>query len=56
VQFHEVKIGISGDRYFEVTSGLAPKDEVVTGPFSALRRLRNEDLVRIEKKAKKEEK
>lgn len=54
VQFHEVKIGISGDRYFEVTSGLAPKDDVVTGPFSALRRLRNEDWVRVEKKAKKD--
>jgi HlyD family secretion protein len=54
VQFHEVKTGIAGDRFFEVVSGLQPKDEVVTGPFSALRRLRNDDLVKIEKKAKKE--
>jgi len=56
VQFHEVKTGIAGDRFFEATSGLEPKDEVVIGPFSALRRLRNDDLVKIEKKAKKEDK
>jgi HlyD family secretion protein len=55
VQFHEVKTGIAGDRFFEAVSGLQPKDEVITGPFSALRRLRNEDLVKIEKKAKKDE-
>jgi HlyD family secretion protein len=54
VQYRDVKIGIAGDRYFEVVSGLAPKDEVVIGPFSALRRLRNEDLVKVESKAKKE--
>lgn len=54
VQFSEVKTGIAGDRFFEVTSGLQPNDEVVTGPFSALRRLRNGDAVKIEKKAKKE--
>ncbi|MCI0694381.1 efflux RND transporter periplasmic adaptor subunit [candidate division KSB1 bacterium] len=54
VQFSEVKTGIAGDRFFEVTSGLQPNDEVVTGPFSALRRLRNDDAVKIEKKAKKD--
>jgi len=54
VQYRDVKIGIAGDRYFEVVSGLEPKDEVVIGPFSALRRLRNEDLVKVESKAKKE--
>jgi HlyD family secretion protein len=54
VKFVEVKSGIAGDRYFEVLSGLQPKDEVVIGPFSALRRLRNDDAVKIEKKAKKE--
>ncbi|MGH7599752.1 MAG: efflux RND transporter periplasmic adaptor subunit, partial [bacterium] len=54
VQFSEVKIGIAGDRFFEVISGLQPNDEVVIGPFSALRRLRNGDAVKIEKKAKKD--
>jgi HlyD family secretion protein len=55
VQFSEVKTGIAGDRFFEVISGLQPKDEVVIGPFSALRRLRNGDAVKVEKKAKKGE-
>jgi HlyD family secretion protein len=55
VKFVEVKTGIAGDRYFEVLSGLQSKDEVVIGPFSALRRLRNGDAVKIEKKAKKAE-
>jgi HlyD family secretion protein len=54
VQFAEVKTGIAGDRFFEVLSGLQPNEEVVTGPFSALRRLRNGDAVKIEKKAKKD--
>jgi len=54
VQFREVKTGIAGDRFFEVISGLETKEEVVIGPFSALRRLRNEDLVKIEKKEKKD--
>lgn len=54
VQYREVKIGIAGDRFFEVVSGLEPKDEVVIGPFSALRRLRNDDLVKVEAKARKE--
>ncbi|MCG3118880.1 MAG: Macrolide export protein MacA [bacterium] len=54
VQYREVKIGIAGDRFFEVVSGLEPKEEVVTGPFSALRRLRNDDLVKAEQKTKKE--
>ncbi len=50
VQFREVKTGIAGDRFFEVLSGLEKNDEVVIGPFKALRRLRNEDPVKIEKK------
>ncbi len=53
--FREVKTGIAGDRYFEVVSGLQAGDEVITGPFSALRRLRAEDLVESSKAAKKAE-
>lgn len=53
--FREVKTGIAGDRYFETLSGLQAGDEVVTGPFSALRRLRNEDLLETSKAAKKTE-
>lgn len=50
VQFHEVKTGIAGERHFEVLSGLNPGDEVVVGPFRAMRRLRNGDPVKVEKK------
>lgn len=51
--FREVKTGVAGDRYFEVLSGLQAGDEVITGPFSALRRLREEDLVESSKAATK---
>jgi HlyD family secretion protein len=53
--FREVKTGIAGDRYFEVLSGLQKDDEVITGPFSALRRLREGDLLETSKAAKKVE-
>ncbi|MCH8021676.1 efflux RND transporter periplasmic adaptor subunit [candidate division KSB1 bacterium] len=52
VTFHKVKTGIAGDRFFEVISGLEVGKEVVIGPFKALRRLRNEDPVKVEKKKK----
>jgi len=53
--FREVKVGIAGDRFFEVLSGLQPGDEVVIAPFSALRRLREGDRVSPTKKEKKPE-
>lgn len=52
VSYREVKIGIAGDRFFEVLSGLEPNEEVVIGPFSALRRLRESDRVSITKRDK----
>jgi HlyD family secretion protein len=52
VSYREVKIGIAGDRFFEVLSGLEPGEEVVIGPFSALRRLRESDRVSITKRDK----
>lgn len=55
VEFREVKVGIAGDRFFEAISGLQPDEEVVAGPFSALRRLRTGDAVSVTKKPKKPE-
>ncbi|MFQ5675740.1 MAG: efflux RND transporter periplasmic adaptor subunit, partial [bacterium] len=55
VEFHKVKTGIAGDRFFEVLSGLEVGDEVVIGPFKALRRLRNSDPVKVENKKKEQE-
>jgi len=54
-QFREVKIGITGDRFFEVLSGVQTGDVVITGPFNALRRMREGDLVSEAKKARKPE-
>jgi len=55
VTFHKVKTGIAGDRFFEVISGLEVGNEVVIGPFKALRRLRNEDPIKVEKKKENRE-
>lgn len=41
VQFEAVKTGIAGEKYFEVLSGLKEGDQVVIGPFSSVRELRD---------------
>ena len=41
VQFETVKTGIAGDKYFELLSGLKEGDQVVIGPFSSVRELRD---------------
>jgi HlyD family secretion protein len=41
VQFELVKTGIVGEKYFELLSGLKEGDEVVIGPFSSVRELRD---------------
>jgi HlyD family secretion protein len=45
--FVPVKVGIAGERYFEVTSGLQENDRVITGPFDSVRNLYDGDLVRV---------
>ena len=37
--FLPVNVGIAGERYFEVLSGLAENDRIITGPFSSIREL-----------------
>ena len=37
--FTPVKIGIAGEQYFEVLSGLTAGDQVITGPFASVREL-----------------
>src|SRR5262249_21974267 len=46
--FTPVKTGIAGDKYFEVTSGLAEGDSVVVGPFSSVRELADGAAVKVE--------
>lgn len=46
-QFLPVKIGIAGERYFEILGGLDEGDRVITGPFESVRNLSDGDLVRL---------
>ena len=45
VTFTPVEIGIAGDEYFEVISGLAPGDSIVSGPWQVIRTLDDGDAV-----------
>jgi HlyD family secretion protein len=47
VVFTPVKVGIAGDKYFEALSGLQEGDEVVTGPPTAARTLKEGDAVKV---------
>lgn len=49
-RFAPVRVGISGERYFEVRSGLEDNDQVVSGSYQALRDLSDGDTVKIERK------
>lgn len=44
--FRELKKGISGDMYIEVGGGLKEGEEVVSGPFAALKKLKDGDPIR----------
>jgi len=50
-EFVPVKVGIAGDRYFEVLEGLKAGDQVITGPFNNVRNLRDGDMVKVDTKA-----
>jgi HlyD family secretion protein len=54
--FVPVTTGIAGEKYFEVLEGLEEGDQVVTGNFAALRKLKDGDSVKLEKKDKKDAK
>jgi HlyD family secretion protein len=53
-QFVPVTVGLAGDSNIEITKGLTGSEEIVTGPFRALRELK--DGTKIRKEEKKEEK
>jgi HlyD family secretion protein len=46
--FEPVETGIAGERYFEVLSGLAEGDSVITGPFASVRELADGGAVKVE--------
>jgi HlyD family secretion protein len=45
--FREVKKGIAGDMYIEIASGLKEKEEIITGPFAMLKKLKDGDKIKI---------
>src|SRR5262249_16884697 len=49
-EFIPIKMGIAGDKYFEVLSGLEVSDQVITGPYNSVRGLKDGDLVRLDNK------
>ena len=46
--FEQIKTGIAGEKFFEVTSGLKDGDEVIVGPFSSVRTLADGAAVKVE--------
>jgi len=51
-EFLPIKMGIAGDKYFEVLGGLKPGDEVITGPYNSVRGMADGDLVKVDNKKK----
>lgn len=47
VEFTPIEVGIAGEKYFEVLSGLVDGDRVVTGPFSSVREMADGDQVKV---------
>jgi len=48
VDFRRVKTGINADLQTEVLEGLVDGEEIVTGPFKALRSLKIGDRVKVD--------
>ena len=49
VKFHPVKTGLSGDSSIEIVSGAKEGEQIVTGPFRALRELKDGTKVKEQK-------
>ena len=47
-EFLPIKMGIAGDRYFEVLAGLKPGDQVITGPYNSVRGMTDGSLVKVD--------
>ena len=47
-EFVPIKMGIAGDKYFEVLSGLKAGDQVITGPYNSVRGMADGDLVKVD--------
>ena len=52
-RFTPVKVGISSQKYFEVLTGLAVGDKVVSGNYKAIRELKDGERVKVTAKSEK---
>lgn len=52
-EFVPIKMGIAGDKYFEVMTGLKEADQVITGPYNSVRGMADGDLVKVDNAKKK---
>ena len=52
-EFVPIKMGIAGDKYFEVMSGIKPGDQVITGPYNSVRGMADGDLVKVDSTKKR---
>jgi HlyD family secretion protein len=46
-------MGIAGDKFFEVLSGIKSGDQVITGPYNSVRGMSDGDLVKVDNGKKK---
>jgi HlyD family secretion protein len=53
VTFRPVKVGIAGEKYFEITGGLKEREKIVAGTYQAIRDLKDGTLVKQMKDTKK---
>ena len=51
-EFLPIKMGIAGDKYFEVLGGLKSGDQVITGPYNSVRSMADGDLVKVDNEKK----
>jgi HlyD family secretion protein len=47
-EFVPIKMGIAGDKFFEVVDGVKAGDEVITGPYNSVRGMTDGDLVKVD--------
>jgi HlyD family secretion protein len=53
-EFLPIKMGIAGDKYFEVLNGLKNGDQVITGPYNSVRNMADGDLVKVDNNEKRQ--
>jgi len=52
-EFVPIKLGIAGDKFFEVLSGVKAGDQVITGPYNSVRGMADGDVVKVDNSKKK---